>query len=88
MEEIILNYIGWLAVIAISLQFIPQVLRVYYPSKKHPVSILTYSVASLGAILWFIHGYYRKDYAIMVANTMVFICTLFIIFGLIKQKNT
>jgi len=79
-----LKILSFIAVILTSSQFIPQVIKAFKTKKVKDVSLITFIITFIAALLWAIHGIYRVDYAIIIANSIVFISSVFML--LFKYK--
>lgn len=84
--------LGWIAVVFISVQFLPQVYKVLRSRHVQDISLSTYILASVGAFLWIIYGAYKQDGPLLVANTFIMfsavtLVTSKIVFGRKKGKK-
>jgi len=63
-----------------TVSFIPQIIKIYSTKNVEDLSLITFSVFSLGVFLWLIYGILIKEPPIIIANiaTLIFIVTILI----------
>ena len=76
--------IGTLAGILCTLSFLPQVIKIYKTKHTRDLSLVTFSVFSLGVSLWLIYGILIKETPVILANAAILILILLIVFMKIK----
>lgn len=69
-------YIGWIATLLTSIQFIPQVIKAYQTESSKDISALTYILVTCSSITWIAHGFHVQDYPILVTNLAILFCSL------------
>lgn len=75
-----LKIISLIAIILTSSQFIPQTIKAFKTKSVKDVSIITFIITLLASSLWVIHGYAHNDLSIIVANTIVFISSIIMLY--------
>lgn len=81
MESLIIGLAaGGLTTIA----FLPQVIKVFKTKKAKDLSLITFSVFSLGIFLWLIYGLLIQDPPVIIANAVTLILALLIVIMRIK----
>ncbi|MCK4810037.1 MAG: SemiSWEET transporter [Candidatus Omnitrophica bacterium] len=71
--------IGILAGILCTFSFIPQVIRIFKTKQTKDLSLITFSILSLGVFLWLIYGIMIKQFPIIATNGLVLILSLLIL---------
>jgi MtN3 and saliva related transmembrane protein len=78
--------IGIVAGILCTFSFLPQVLRIYKTKQTKDLSLLTFSIFSLGVFLWFIYGLLMQEFPIIFANAVTLLLALLIVAMKIRYK--
>jgi len=60
---------------------IPQIIKIYKRKSAKDISILTYSIILMGAIVWLLYGIEIANIPILVSNGFATISFTFIIIG-------
>lgn len=84
-----MNYITILGLIAGSFTtfaFLPQAIKTIKTKQTKDISLFMYLIINSGVILWLIYGLLRNDLPVILANAVVLIFTLTILFLKIKYK--
>lgn len=76
--------LGIMAGILCTFSFIPQVVKIFKTKNARDISLLTFSVFSLGVILWLIYGITIKEWPIIIANAASLILILAIVVMKVK----
>ncbi|MDZ5255232.1 SemiSWEET transporter [Clostridium sp. LIBA-8841] len=79
--------IGSLAAILTTASFIPQAIKVIKTKDTSGISLIMYSMFTIGVFLWIIHGFIINDLAVILANSCTFIFAVIILFFKIKYKD-
>ncbi len=89
MFENIHLFIGYFAAVLTTGSFLPQAIKTIKTRETSGISLVMYSLFSLGVLLWLIYGLLVKDYIIVLANliTLVFALIILIICLLNLKKN-
>ena len=82
------DLIGYLAAIGTTGAFIPQALKVFRTKKTEDLSQGTYILLCVGVLLWTGYGVFIESLPIIIANTVTFLMTSYILVMIIKQKGT
>lgn len=77
--------IGFIACLFSILPFIPQIIKIYRSGNAQGISLLTYILLCLGAILWEIYGILIHSIPVIVSNVISFSLEITII--IMKLKN-
>ena len=78
--------IGMIAACLTTLSFVPQAIQVIKTKDTSGISLIMYSMFVIGVFLWFIHGIYIGDYAVIMANCITFILASIILCYKVKYK--
>ncbi len=60
---------------------LPQAIKIFKNKSAKDVSIITYLVFLVGAIIWILYGLELKDSPIIIANLTVVFCSILVIIG-------
>lgn len=82
----IITVIGLVAAFCTTIAYLPQAIKVIKTKQTKDLSLLMYSVLTLGVTLWLIYGYFVKDLPIIAANTISLILTSTILVLKIRYK--
>ncbi|MBU2540768.1 MAG: SemiSWEET transporter [Candidatus Omnitrophica bacterium] len=78
--------IGLIAGSLCTISFLPQVIRIFKTKRTKDLSLITFSVFSLGVLLWLIYGILIGELPIILANTATLALALLIVIMKIKYK--
>ncbi len=78
--------IGIAAGILCTLSFLPQIVKIIKTRRATDLSLVTFSILSLGVFLWLIYGILIKEFPIIAANAVTLILSLMIVVMKIKYK--
>ncbi|MBD2314870.1 SemiSWEET transporter [Desertifilum sp. FACHB-1129] len=69
-----------------TLAFLPQMLKTYRSKSAKDVSSLMLITFCTGVFLWLVYGYFRKDVAVMLANSITLVLNLGIFYLKFRYK--
>ncbi len=78
--------IGILAGALCTISFIPQVIKIVKTKQAKDLSVVTFSIFSLGVFLWLIYGVLIKELPVILANAATLAFALFIVVMKIRYK--
>jgi MtN3 and saliva related transmembrane protein len=81
----IADILGYAAAIGTTGAFVPQAYKVFRTKKTEDLSLGTFSLLCSGIILWIIYGFIVNALPIILANSITFAMTFYIL--LIKIRN-
>ena len=76
--------IGIAAGILCTISFIPQVVIIVRTKKTKDLSLMTFSILSLGVLLWLIYGILINDFPIIMTNGVILVLSVLIVVMKIK----
>lgn len=76
----ILNIIGLCAATLTMFSFIPQIIKVMQHRSARDVSLIMLLQLCLGVSLWMVYGFAKRDFIIVLANSVTFITLLILLF--------
>lgn len=79
--------IGLIAGSLCAISFLPQVIKIYRTKRVEDLSLVTFSVFSLGVFLWLIYGILIRELPVVLTNSLVLILSLLIIAMKIKYSR-
>ncbi|KIA94508.1 MULTISPECIES: SemiSWEET family sugar transporter [unclassified Flavobacterium] len=81
------NIIGLVAGICVTIAVIPQIIKVWKSKKVKNVSLTMFSTLTLGIFLWVVYGFLKKDYPIMITNSISLFLNLLMIYFISKYEK-
>jgi len=75
-----ITLLGFLAATLTTLAFLPQLLKIYNSKSAKDISLPSFSVFSLGVLLWLIYGILKSDIPIIIANIVTIMIAIAIVF--------
>ena len=66
----IINLIGTAAAVCTTIAFVPQLVRVYRLKTARDISLIMFTVFSLGEFLWFLYGIFIHSLPVILANAI------------------
>lgn len=77
--------VGLSAGLLCMVSFLPQVIKIVKTGRTRDISLVTFSLFSLGVFLWLVYGVMIGSSPIILTNAVMFILSVFIVF--MKVKN-
>jgi MtN3 and saliva related transmembrane protein len=74
-----INLIGLAAAVCTTASFIPQLVRVWRLRSAREISLIMFSVYSIGVALWLVYGIYLRAAPIILANSVALVLSLAIL---------
>lgn len=72
----IVSVIGYLAAVCTTVCFVPQLVRVWRLRSAREISLIMFSVFSLGTFLWLLYGIFLGSLPIILANSIALALSL------------
>lgn len=66
--ENIIDIIGYFAAILTTLSFLPQAIKTIKTKDTNGISLIMYSMFTIGVLGWLIYGFIKNDIPIFIAN--------------------
>lgn len=79
--------IGISASIFTGISLLPQFIKLIKEKKAENVSFGMIAILFIGLVLWVIYGVFKKDYIIIVANSISLLINILIVIFSIKYKK-
>jgi MtN3 and saliva related transmembrane protein len=73
------NAIGLAAAVCTTIAFVPQLIRVWRLRSAREISLIMFSVFSLGTLLWLIYGICLRALPIILANAVSLVLSVAIL---------
>ncbi len=80
------EYIGFIAGFCTTIALLPQVMKILKTKSTKDISLPMYIISCTGIIIWLIYGYLNNSYALIIANTITLLLSLFIVIIKLKEK--
>lgn len=74
-----IDIIGFSAAFCTTIAFLPQAIKVFKTRDTAALSLLMYTIFTVGVMLWLTYGIFRQDPAIIVANIITLCLALCIL---------
>jgi MtN3 and saliva related transmembrane protein len=82
----IYTLIGLAAATCTTLAFLPQAIKVIRTKQTQDLSLVMYSVFTMGVFLWLVYGILVRDVPLIIANTVTLILAAIILIMKIRYK--
>lgn len=69
--ENIIDIIGYFAAILTTLSFLPQAIKTIKTKDTSGISLIMYSIFTIGVLGWLIYGFIKNDIPIFIANLVI-----------------
>lgn len=79
-----IEIIGYLAAICTTIAFVPQVYRIYKTKSANDVSLLMFSIFSVGVVLWLYYGFTTNNAPVIAANGITLFFSIAILYFKMK----
>lgn len=64
------DWVGYIAAVLTTLSFLPQAILTIKTRDTQSLSLTMYGLFTAGVLMWLIYGWYKQDWAIIVANAI------------------
>lgn len=81
-----IKILGFMAAILTTFSFLPQAMKTIKDKDTKSMSLLMYSMFSLGVFFWMVYGFMNKDLPLFLANVVTFAFAFIILALKIKYK--
>ncbi len=68
------------------ISFLPQVIKIFKTKNTRDLSLITFSLFSLGVFLWLIYGILIKSLPVILTNAAMAVLTLLIVVMKVRYK--
>ncbi|MCK4948411.1 MAG: SemiSWEET transporter [Candidatus Aureabacteria bacterium] len=68
------------------ISFLPQVIKIFRTKNTRDLSLITFSLFSLGVFLWLIYGILIKSLPVILTNAAMAVLTLLIVVMKVRYK--
>jgi MtN3 and saliva related transmembrane protein len=75
-----MKFIGYAAGLLTLIGYLPQTIKTIRSQKTKDLSLPTFLIIGIAALLWMSYGFYEHEPAIWITNAVVSICNLIIAF--------
>jgi MtN3 and saliva related transmembrane protein len=82
----ITDFIGFFAASLTTISFMPQVLKVLKTKDTAALSLPMYIIFTVGVSGWLVYGLLKGDMAVIIANAITLILTLFILYYMVSNR--
>ncbi|BDU51512.1 SemiSWEET transporter [Haliovirga abyssi] len=83
----IVTVLGFTAATLTSLSFFPQAIKVIKTRDTKSISLIMYSMFTLGVFLWLLYGFFSNSMPVLIANIVTLIPATVVLILKIKEGN-
>ncbi|MDR7210828.1 SemiSWEET transporter [Flavobacterium piscis] len=83
----ITDILGVSAGICVTISVVPQIVKVWKTKKVKQISLLTFSVLTFGIALWIVYGILKKDFPIILSNSISLFLNLIMVYFIIYYEK-
>jgi MtN3 and saliva related transmembrane protein len=80
------NFLGYTATTISIVSLIPQIIKTWKSKSTADLSLGMYILGSLGVLFWVLYGVSLSSIQLIITNSVVLLCSLFILILKIKYK--
>ncbi len=77
----ILGYLAAFSGIFLGLASVPQVIKIFTTKSAKDISVTSYLIVEVGALIWVLYGFELHNFAIVVPNILGFLTNSCILIG-------
>jgi len=85
-QNILIKYIGFIAAFCTTFAFFPQAVKVWKTKSTKDISLHMFIIFTIGIFSWLVYGFSISDIPLILANSVTFLLSLFILIYKIKYK--
>ena len=85
-SNFLIKYIGFLAAFCTTFAFFPQAVKVWKTKSTKDISLHMFIIFTIGIFSWLVYGFAISDIPLILANSVTFLLSLFILIYKIKYK--
>jgi MtN3 and saliva related transmembrane protein len=82
-----IEYVGLLGAFLSSITFIPQVVKAWQTKSVGDLSFVMLLIILTSTIVWLVYGFYRELLSVIIANSIIFILVVVLLYFKMKFKN-
>lgn len=82
----ITSIVGFTAATLGTIAFLPQVIKAVKSKETKDISLPTFLIVAATNFLWTVYGLFRRDLPLTIANSVIFVSVLVILWAKIKYK--
>ncbi|MNK49261.1 MtN3/saliva family protein [compost metagenome] len=79
--------IGLFAGTCVTFATIPQILKVWRTKKVKEISLKMFGILTFGIAVWIVYGILKKDFPIILTNSISFILNLIMVYFIIYYEK-
>ena len=83
-----IEIIGILAALLTTIAFVPHVFKVVKTNFTDGLSLTTFSMFTLGVLLWLIYGFSKNSISMILGNGITLILAIIILLYILKNRNS
>jgi len=79
--------VGYIAAILTTISFLPQAIKTIKEKNTEGISLVMYSLFTIGVFMWLVYGLFLKDTPIIVANGLTLVLAVTILTLKVKYSS-
>ena len=79
--------VGYIAAILTTISFLPQAIKTIKEKNTEGISLVMYSLFTIGVFMWLVYGLFLKDTPIVVANGLTLVLAVTILTLKVKYSS-
>ncbi|WP_433829950.1 SemiSWEET family sugar transporter [Flavobacterium anhuiense] len=79
----VIDVLGLFAGACITLSTVPQIIKVWKTKKVKEISLRMFSILTFGIALWIVYGILKKDFPIIITNSISLVLNLIMVYFII-----
>jgi len=80
MEESVINIFGYIGSFLVSINLIPQIVKIIKNKSGNNVSFLTLLINIFASIFMLLYGFYKLLYPVIISNSLIFVSSFIILY--------
>ena len=76
----VIDILGLFAGACITLSTVPQIIKVWKTKKVKEISLRMFSILTFGIALWIVYGILKKDFPIIITNSISLVLNLIMVY--------
>jgi MtN3 and saliva related transmembrane protein len=81
-----IELLGYFAAVCTTISFLPQAIQIVRTKDTTSISLMMYTIFTIGVFLWFVFGLYKNSMPIILANGTTLLFAITILYFKIKYK--
>ena len=80
----LISIVGYVAAICTTISFLPQAIKIIKTKNTSGISVVMYSLFTVGTLLWLLFGIFTNNFPVIIANAITLLFAITILYYKIK----